>query len=71
MCTFSKKEREAVSIFLTDLCHERTLRKAFAHLCDTFSELELQEVIEKLVKNGTLSGEDRDVLFKTVARFFA
>ncbi len=69
MYIFSKPERVAINVFLTDLYHERELKKAFARLCQAFSRDELQQLIDKLEKNGTLTSEDREFLFTKVTRF--
>ena len=69
MYTFSKTERIAINVFMTDLYHDREIKKAFAHLCQAFSRDELRQLIEKLEINGTLTSEDREFLFTKVARF--
>jgi RNA binding exosome subunit len=67
---FTKKERDAIGVFLTDLHHEKEMRRSMEMLCEKFSKEELQTVIGRFAANGTLTYEDKVKLLRRIEKVF-
>jgi len=67
---FTKKERDAIGVFLTDLHHEKEMKRSMEMLCEKFSQEELQTVIDLLTANGTLTDEDKEKLLRRIERVY-
>lgn len=70
MTKFNKKERDAIGVFLTDLHHEKQMKRNMELLCEMFSKEELQIVIGRLAENGTLTNEDKEKLLRRIERVY-
>lgn len=70
MTKFNKKERDAIGVFLTDLHHEKQMKRNMELLCEMFSKEELQIVIGRLAENGTLTYEDKEKLLRRIERVY-
>jgi hypothetical protein len=68
--TFTKNERQAIGLFLTDAYHEREVKKKMKMLADMYSMTELFLIIDKLVEIGSLTDEDGVFLKKKMAKFY-
>jgi len=67
---FNKKERDAIGVFLTDLHHEKEMKRSIELLCEEMSLEALKAVIEQIYENGTLTYEDMVKLLKRIEKVY-
>lgn len=70
MAKFNKKERDAIGVFLTDLHHEKEMKRSMEFLCEKYSKEELQTIIGRLNGNGTLTEEDKEKLLRRIEKVY-
>lgn len=70
MTKFNRKERDAIGVFLTDLHHEKQMKRNMELLCEMFSKEELQTVIGRLAANGTLTEDDKTKLLRRIEKVY-
>ena len=70
MAKFNKKERDAIGVFLTDLHHEKEMKRSMEFLCEKFTKEELQTIIGRLNGNGTLTVDDKEKLLRRIEKVY-
>ena len=70
MAKFNKMERDAIAVFLTDLHHEKEMKRSIELLCEEMSLEALKAVIEQIYENGTLTYEDKVKLLRRIEKVY-
>jgi hypothetical protein len=68
--TITNHEREAVGAFLSDVQHQRDIKRKFAAIAEKFNEAQLLQLVEKLRKSGILAADEAEYLAKKIATVY-